>query len=235
VRVASPANEEREGIMAGFPGTAVGLSKWLKYAGAVALVALLPALPAQAGSCAAGSVCVIELENTNVLGVNIDIDVTIDNSGAVTVLTVAFHEDNLTNTPLGIDQFAWNDAALATSMTAGWSLDNCSTNPAPCQMDGFGNFAVSASSPGGNDLSGITFTLASLVTTFADNPNGGEFAAHIRYSGGCSGFVSDGAAVRSANTACSIEPPLLTPEPGSLSLLGIALLALAGFARSRRA
>jgi hypothetical protein len=197
------------------------------------LAAMLMSPAAHAGFCAAGSSCTFDLLNTNITGFNIDVLVTVNNTGPSTVLTVTFVSDNVTNTPLGIDSFAYNSNVFASSLPAGWSQAACSGpgNP-PCQMDGFGAFDSEIDSPAGTDLS-FSFTLASLVTTFVDNANGGEFAGHIRYSGGCSAFFSDGTAVQNPNTSCIPEnPPPRLPEPGSLLLLGIALVGLT-FARRR--
>jgi hypothetical protein len=158
------------------------------------------------------------------------IRVTVNNTGATSVLTVSFISDNLANTPLGIDQFGFNSTAATTVLPPGWSNAGCPPPPGPptpgCQMDGFGRFASEIDSPGGNDLL-FTFTLGSLVTTFADNSNGGEFAAHIRYSGNCSGFVSDGASKGVGKDAnCTIVGIGQVPEPGTLVLLGIAMVGL---------
>jgi hypothetical protein len=202
------------------------------------LSGLLPAAPAQAGFCASGATCSFDLDNTNVLGVDIVIRVTVNNTGATSVLTVNWISDNLANTPLGIDQFGFNSTASTTVLPAGWSNAGCKPPPGPptpgCQMDGFGRFASEIDSPGGTDLS-FSFTLGSLVTTFADNTQGGEFAAHIRYSGNCSGFVSDGTSKgASKDTNCTIEGIGKVPEPGTLVLLGIAMLGLGIVSRRMR-
>src|SRR5262245_41751801 len=142
---------------------------------------LVPVGVSQAGSCAAGASCNVEMTNTNVTGVTVDIRVTINNTVAgQTTLTVAFISDNISNTPLGIDQFGYNSAVAAKTLPAGFSQAvNC-----PCNQDGFGKFASEIDSPGGTLLT-FSVVLASQVTSFADNANGAEFAAHIRYSGGC--------------------------------------------------
>ncbi len=198
---------------------------WL--VGLLATLMTVPSGLAEAISCSAGSTCIGDLTNTNSTGVTIDIRVTVDNTGATSVLNVAFISDNIQNTPLGIDQFGYASAVLASILPAGWSQAPCSTNPAPCTMDGFGDLVSEIDSPASTDLS-FSFTLASLETAFGPNANGAEFAAHIRYSGGCSAFVSDGTADQSPNTACIPDQqlPLPTPAPATVILLGLGVLGL---------
>jgi PEP-CTERM motif len=199
---------------------------------------LIGAAPASAGSCASGSTCQFELTNANIFNtvpgdVQIDIRVTVNNTGATTVLTFEFISDNLTNNPLGIDQIFWNSATIATTPATGFSLAaNCfGAGPPPCNADGFGDFLAEYDKPGGTDLT-ATFTLASLVTSFADNETGGEFAVHIRYSGECSAFVSDGTHPDPKQNGNCIPIRHEGPEPGSLLLLGIGIAAL-GLARRK--
>jgi hypothetical protein len=212
--------------------------KWLKHSaivGTCVLTVLLfvgSASTAEAANCAAGAICTVNLTNTNIIGNPaglINIAVTINNTGATTVLTVAFVSSNLSNTPLGIDVFAYNSSALATTLPKGWKQ----TDPkgSPFQEDGFGLFTSELTSPGGTDLS-ASFTLASLVTTFTENANLGEFAAHIRFSNECSLWASDGTSnMTSPLGGCGVT----TPEPTLLGMLGIGLLGMGiFFGRLRR-
>jgi hypothetical protein len=187
-------------------------------------LALFAIAPAQAGFCASGDECDITLENTNLVGVTITINVHIDNTGATTVLTVTWIGDNLQNTPIGIDQFGYNSNALASSLSGSWSQADCNT----CNIDGFGTMLSEIDDPGGTDTE-FNFTLNALVTTFPENENGAEFIAHVRYSDGCSGFVSDGIS-KSAETStnCTIGE---IPEPATLLLVVAGLLGLAGIGR----
>ena len=212
--------------------------KSLLAAGALSLCALLPAAPAQAGQCAAGNTCTFNFNTTNVTGMTVDIEVIINNvtDPLHTIITFNFLSDNVSNTALGIDQFAWGSAnfvaADATSFPAGWSIEGCSGPGNPeCQMDGFGGFDESIKSPGGTDLN-VTFMLTGVETNFdATSGDGGEFALHIRYSNNCSAFVSDHPSnSTSTNANCTILRPV--PEPGTLLLLGIAVAGI-GYARSR--
>jgi hypothetical protein len=211
---------------------------WLKRVFLVAAFAALPSAPVWAGACASGATCTIDLFNVNIFNtspgdIEIHIAVTINNTGPTTVLTFAWVSDNLTNNPLGIDQVAWSADVLASApLPAGWGHQG---GPSPYEMDGFGDFAQKYTNPGGTDLS-VSFTLASLVTLFPDNnPHAGqipgEFAVHIRYDGDCSAYVSDATAAQTQKSECT---PIRHegPEPGSLLLLGIGILAL-GLARRR--
>jgi hypothetical protein len=160
----------------------------------------------------------------------INIAVTINNTGATTVLTVAFVSSNLTNTPLGIDVFGYNSSVLAKSLPTGWKQ----TDPkgSPFNGDGFGLFTSEITNPGGTDLS-LSFTLESLVTTFTENANGAEFVAHLRFDNSCSLWASDGTsnATSPLPTGCGVT----TPEPSLLGMLGIGLLGMGiFFGRLRR-
>jgi hypothetical protein len=171
---------------------------------------------AEAANCAAGATCNVLLTNTNVTGVQITINVTINNTGATTILTFAFVSDNITNNPLGLDQIGWTADVNANPVPVGW------TQKTDQQMDGFGKFARELDQPAGTNLT-QSFTLASLVTSFPDNAAGAEFAVHIRYDGNCSAFVSDGTTSPSPDAGCNI---ITSPEPSSLPLLGVGLIAI---------
>ena len=165
------------------------------YLAAAALsLMLLPSGPVNAGSCAIDSTCIFELTNSNVteLNGNIDIRVTINNTGASTVLSLQYISSN-TADPLGLDKFGYNNAALVSSISGNVS-DWTPFNTAGATYDGFGTF-LSLQNSGPAETGGISgalnFTLNGLVTSFPENSNGAEFVTHIRYSGSCSGFVSD--------------------------------------------
>src|SRR5574341_135717 len=72
--------------------------------------------PASAITCASGSVCTENLVNNNIDGgAEIVVSVTVDNTGANTVITVAFVSSNLSNEPIGFDQFGYQASSGATS------------------------------------------------------------------------------------------------------------------------
>src|SRR3982751_4923259 len=86
---------------------------------AAGILALVPFTSANAGQCAAGDTCTFFLTNTNQQGITTNIEVVVNNftDAAHTQITVNYLSSNISNTPLGIDQFGFN-SALAISTQA---------------------------------------------------------------------------------------------------------------------
>src|SRR5262245_39346064 len=99
-------------------------------------------------SCNAGQLCREVLTNNNIGGgVSIILTVDVDNRGSRTAITISFAEDNLANTPLGIDQIGYQSSvAAAAPLPTGFIQASCP--PGGCTMNGFGKFASEIDSPG---------------------------------------------------------------------------------------
>jgi len=198
-------------------------------------------------SCASGSTCTVQLTQSNVIQLaGVQVTVTIDNTGANTVLTFQLTNNPLSNTPAGIDQIGWtggplsgNDNTFSSTYNATASTHfggNLVTGPNTGNMDGFGKFnvqgAVSAGTGGISAATAITMTLAGKVTTFYSNSAGNVFTVHVRYGGNCSGFVGGLAGTGTANSDTDCHPGQV-PEPGTMALFGTGLFGLAGLLRRK--
>jgi hypothetical protein len=131
-------------------------------------------------------------------------------------------------TAIGIDQFAYDGVtAMVSSEPASWIPPPPSagfTYGGVQNMDGFGSFYAKGQDPGGtlgtSFANRIIFTLNSDVTSsFTSNT---QFAAHVRYGDGCSGFVSGRTAEGNATSSCGSS----VPEPASLLLLSAGLAGI---------
>lgn len=208
---------------------------WARIVLATALLALWT-MPAQADTaCAAGQVCTVQLTQTNTLPqmAGVQVTVTIDNTGANTVLSFQVTNNPLSLTGVGIITAGWNGTATSTASTNFGGVQAVVVGAD--RMDGFGTFNVQAfnSSSTGGFGSAITFTLNGLVTNFASNANGNDFAVELFFNGDCHPFVSgpNPSEEHHNNPAC--VPSAVIPEPATLSLFGSGLLAIGASLRRR--
>lgn len=185
---------------------------------------------AYAGSCADTLVCTFDLTNSNVTQLNgsIDIQVTWDNTGANTILTVQYISGG-PGTPGFIETFGYNSDTLTTDVngtaTEGGSGTWQNVNNPPANVDGFGSFASYYSVSPNQGLGPFAFTLDGKIFSIPDNTAGAQFVVHVGgWDSGCSGFVSDGTSNGpSSNPSCG---GTTVPEPASLMLLGAGLAGI---------
>ncbi len=199
--------------------------------------------------CAAGTTCTVLLTSWNVsqLAGSV-VTVTIDNTGANTVLSFQLTTNSLTNTALGIDQVGWNGVVVQSGPPPAFSSNSASTistnfgaatNQATAQnatsLSSFGTFNIQGSDPAGTGGISvpITFTLTGIITTFSSNAAGNDFAVHVRFQSAttCSGWAGGPAGTTTVGSATGCTPTTQIPEPNSLLLFGTGLIGLATIVR----
>ncbi len=176
------------------------------------------------------------LTNSNVadlVGIVISVTSSHDADGNL-VLSVQLINNPLTNTPLGIDAFFYNAGNVIVDVSeAGWN-----TNYDGSTADGFGDLLSRRNDkPAGTGgiSSPIVFTLNGDPAVPV-NSNGGKYVVHIRFDGGCSGWVSDGTSSSiGSNPYCTSLYQLEVPEFGSTAVAAvISTVSTIGFLAFRR-
>jgi hypothetical protein len=168
------------------------------------------------------------------------VEVLVAEYGGNTALTFQWQEADTGDdlwTAIGLDTIYYNAEALVlmaldqdgNDVTSNWNLNFGGTNAA-----GFGSFLsrqnLDGGGTGGIDPESVTFVLDRMVE-LSPNSVGANFAAHVRYGDGCSGWVSDGQLKGNATDSGTCGATQV-PEPGTLFLFGMGLAAI-GLSRRR--
>lgn len=133
-------------------------------------------------------------------------------------------------TPLGIDQFYYNNATTipltgVSGNNVGWTFNKATTT-----ADGFGNFASKKNQGPAETSLNLLFSTSTDLTNpgqFVVNSRGGTFAVHVRFGNDCSGWFSDGTSNDvSSNLNCGGPPTVPEFGVGSVIMTSIAVLAL---------
>lgn len=141
--------------------------------------------------------------------------------GTNTILDVAFHAGSLSNALLGLDFFGYQSTTncCVAGSTAGWSFTSGGN------LSAFGSFDRTDHIPAGTDQT-MHFILAGDLTSVLTSA--ADFAGHARFvatppAESCSGFFGGENVATTSDLGCTVLRQ--TPEPGTLLLLGIGLLA----------
>jgi len=164
------------------------------------------------------------------------VDVTVGNDGSGnTTITVQWVAGSSGLTPIGVDTFFYDTDTSLTSCVPPTTTTGCVTSvnlgswttnfDGSTAGGGFGDFSshknLDSASTNGTS-SALVFTLNGTPTFDGGNPaDATDFAVHVRYGEGCSGWFSGRTAGTSDETGqCAV------PEPTTMLLVGSGLVSL---------
>jgi hypothetical protein len=189
---------------------------------AVVVAAVLAALvPSVARAQCAGTE--VTLDNTNVTGFGVTVTLCV--TGNTVTLEDITNDQGLS--VVGLDALGTpNNVTLSSYSDPGGSTWSNKNNP-PNQMDGFGSF-YEIVGVGPASTCGSTSN-PDCWWTFSGAPGTSGYAVHVRFSNGCSAFVSD-----LTTTSAGPDTNCVAPEPSELSMLVSGLFGIAGLFFFRR-
>jgi hypothetical protein len=157
---------------------------------------------------------------------------------AGTTITFTFLDgDGVAPDPVNVLSIFWSNAVVTAAGAATGTgdyadIDDNGTNSSKwTNADGFGKFRVEVddSEPSKNKTLTVTFTFANNLD--GTNFTASDFALHVQYTNGCSGYVSGTDIVGSSSSSCAVAT--VVPEPITAFLGGTALLLMGYLGRRR--
>jgi len=177
-----------------------------------------------------GTTVVLSNNNLGLSGVNVTLCVA--SSGGTTFVGLVGVTTNSTSGAFAfINQIGINGTSGNVFLDAFSGTTSLGWGQGPGNCNGFDGFQAVYTSCGQTQMGGTKVDKFGEYWTFTGTISPDQFVVHIAFAN-CTGFFGGTA---TTNSTDSLGACTSVPEPGSLSLLGLGLAAIAGLALCRRA